>query len=58
MFEKCAHNPYMLVCKVVDYATNHKKPVRRSEAPEAVIATRWNYAGYKQQCKWRYGRAT
>ena len=30
IFEKCTHNPYTLVLKVVSFAVNHKKPIRRS----------------------------
>ena len=30
IFEKCTQNPYMLVYKVVYFAINHKKPIRRS----------------------------
>ena len=30
IFEKCTQNPYMLVYKVVYFAFNHKKPIRRS----------------------------
>ena len=29
-FEKCTQNPYMLVSKVVYFALNHKRPIRRS----------------------------
>ena len=30
IFEKCTQNPYMLVSKVVYFALNHKRPIRRS----------------------------
>ena len=30
VFEKCTHNPYTLVLKVVSFAIKHKKPIRRS----------------------------
>ena len=30
IFEKCTHNPYKLVIKVVSFAITHKKPIRRS----------------------------
>ena len=30
IFEKCTQNPYLLVYKVVYFAINHKKPIRRS----------------------------
>ena len=30
IFEKCTQNPYMLVYKVVYFAINHKRPIRRS----------------------------
>ena len=30
IFEKCTQNPYILVYKVVYFAINHKKPIRRS----------------------------
>ena len=30
IFEKCTQNPYMLIYKVVYFAINHKRPIRRS----------------------------
>ena len=30
IFEKCTHNPYTLVIKVLSFAIDHKKPIRRS----------------------------
>ena len=51
IFEKCTQNPYMLVSKVVYFALNHKRPIRRSAFTfcENERPSRWDFG------KQRYG---
>ena len=52
IFEKCTQNPYLLFYKVVYFAINHKKPIRRSafifcknESPSRLEFGKQRYGG-------------